>query len=47
MPSNALKTLVKNQEEDAKELIDTLSKKGWWLYDTNRKINKRTKRKAS
>ena len=27
MPSHALKTLVKNQEEDAKELIDTLSKK--------------------
>jgi len=43
MPSNALKTLVKNQEEDAKELIDTLSKKDGGYMTQIEKLTKEQK----
>ena len=45
MPSNALKTLVKNQEEDAKELIDTLSKKDGGYMTQIEKLTKEQKEK--
>jgi len=43
MPANALKTLVKNQEEDAKELIDTLSKKDGGYMTQIEKLTKEQK----
>ena len=43
MPSNALKQLVKNQEEDAKELIDTLSKKDGGYMTQIEKLTKEQK----
>ena len=45
MPSHALKTLVKNQEEDAKELIDTLSKKDGGYMTQIEKLTKEQKEK--
>ena len=45
MPSNALKQLVKNQEEDAKELIDTLSKKDGGYMTQIEKLTKEQKEK--
>ena len=45
MPANALKTLVKNQEEDAKELIDTLSKKDGGYMTQIEKLTKEQKEK--
>jgi len=45
MPSNALKTLVKNQEDDAKELIDTLSKKDGGYMTQIEKLTKEQKEK--
>ena len=45
MPSNALKTLVKNQEEDAKELIDTLSKRDGGYMTQIEKLTKEQKEK--
>ena len=43
MPSNALKQLVKNQEEDAKELIDILSKKDGGYMTQIEKLTKEQK----
>jgi len=45
MPSHALKTLVKNQEEDVKELIDTLSKKDGGYMTQIEKLTKEQKEK--
>ena len=43
MPSKALKQLVKHQEEDAKELIDTLSKKDGGYMTQIEKLTKEQK----
>ena len=45
MSAHALKTLVKNQEEDAKELIDTLSKKDGGYMTQIEKLTKEQKEK--
>ena len=45
MSTHALKTLVKNQEEDAKELIDTLSKKDGGYMTQIEKLTKEQKEK--
>ena len=45
MPSKALKQLVKHQEEDAKELIDTLSKKDGGYMTQIEKLTKEQKEK--
>ena len=40
MPANALKTLVKNQQDDAEELIDTMSKKDGGYMSQIKKLTK-------
>ena len=45
MPANALKTLVKNQQDDAEELIDTMSKKDGGYMSQIKKLTKEQKEK--